>query len=674
MTDLTRATVRWGIIGSGTPRPHGHSIAHAFARGLALSETGGLLAIGSRDQAKADDFGDLFGVPRRYGSYEALLADPDVEAVYIALPNHLHAEWAIASMRAGKHVLCEKPLTLNAAEAMRVVDEARRRDVFLMEAFMYRCHPQTKRLKELLDEGAIGEVRSIEAAFSYDLGPTDENVRASNRMGGGGIMDVGCYTLSMARLIAGAEPVKISGVARIGARTRVDDLAAATLVFPNGILATVNCGLAVRMDPTLRVWGSSGSLVVPNPWQPVAGTNRIIVTAAGSDEPREVVVEASNDRFALEADTVARHIAARQAPEVSWEDTLGNMAALDAWRRSAGLVFDRERPGALRAPAPAVRADARMTYGTMPGMTRPISRLMMGTVSFNIDALPLVCTLLDEFVALGGNAIETAHSYGRGTAERAVGQWLALRDNRQDIVLTTKGCREEVLGQGLRVTPAAISSDLADSLERLQTDYIDLYLLHTDDPGQPVGPIVECLNEHYQAGRIRAFGASNWSTERLQAANDYATSHGLVPFAVGSPNLSLAVWNEPPWPGCLSASAEDLDWYTRQQFALLSWSSQAQGFFTGRYNPEDRSNPDMVRCWYNAENFARLERARAMAREKGVSPTAVVLAYVLCQPFPTFAAIGPRTLEELRTSAEALSVSLTARDLDWLRGRRAPSG
>ena len=671
MATSDKATLTWGILGTG-------AIAGTFARGIAASETGALLAVGSRTQEAADRFGAEFGVQRRYPSYDALLEDPDVQAVYISLPNHLHGEWTIKCARAGKHILCEKPLTTNYAEAMIVLEEVRRAGVFLMEAFMYRCHPQTARLKEIVDAGAIGEVRVIECAFSYNMGPEYENIRLSNEAAGGGIMDVGCYTASMARLLAGAEPDVVQGVAHIGGTSRVDEYAAASLRFPHGIIASLVCGTQARVDDVVRVWGSEGSIELPNPWFPGKGANRILVRHGSDKVPEEILVEGANELYAIEADTVARYIEVRQAPPpcMTWDDSLGNMAVLDAWRRSAGVVFDAEKPEALRRPPPRPRADAAMTYGRIAGVEKPISRLIMGSMMFAPQDLPYSCAMLDSFVELGGNAIDTAHQYGRysrGDAERAIGQWLALRGNREEMVIVTKGVREERLGRGLRVNPAAITSDLADSLERLQTGYVDLYLLHRDDPSYPVDEIVECLNEHYRAGRIRAFGGSNWSSDRLQAANEYARERGLVPFVASSPNFSLAVWNEPPWAGCLSAAVEGTDWYREHQFPLLSWSSQAQGFFTGRYTPEDRSNTEMVRCWYNPENFARLERARELAQRKGVSTAAIALAYVLWQPFPTFALIGPHSIAELRSSAEALEIELTPEEVRWLSLGEAPA-
>jgi aryl-alcohol dehydrogenase-like predicted oxidoreductase len=338
------------------------------------------------------------------------------------------------------------------------------------------------------------------------------------------------------------------------------------------------------------------------------------------------------------------------------------MAVLDAWRRTADVVFDLEKLEALRSPAPRMRTDAPMIYAHIPGIDRPVSRLVMGSMVFSQRDLPTTCAILDYFVSVGGNAIDTAYVYGGGEAERAVGEWMRLRDNRADVVIVGKGAAPGPGGLP-RVTPQDIGADLAESLRRLGTSYIDLYLLHRDDPAIPVGELVRCLNEHHQAGRIRAFGGSNWSTERLQAANDYARAHGLIPFAASSPNFSLARMNEPPWAGCLSASIDGKEWYIAHQFPLLAWSSQAQGFFTGRFTPEDRSHQEMVRCWYSPDNFERLERAREVGRRMGVSANSVALAYVLHQPFPTLALIGPHTIEEARTSAEALDVILTPEDL-----------
>jgi aryl-alcohol dehydrogenase-like predicted oxidoreductase len=312
-----------------------------------------------------------------------------------------------------------------------------------------------------------------------------------------------------------------------------------------------------------------------------------------------------------------------------------------------------------------------MTYGSVPGIDPPISRLIMGTMVCSPSNMPYVHELLDHFVSVGGNCLDTARVYG---TEGAIGQWFSDRGRRDDIVLIAKGVHHDA--NGPRVHPQGIAEDLAASLDLLQTDFIDLYLLHRDDPQYPVGPIVEALNEHRQAGRIRAFGGSNWTHSRLQEANDYAKSHGLTPFVASSPNFSLAVQNEPTWANCISASTlpGEREWYAQNNFPLMSWSSQAQGFFTGRYAKDAPTDGEMVRVWYNDANFERLDRANQMASEKGVTPIQIALAYVLSQPFPTWALIGPRTPAETESTMEGLVLTLTPDEMAWLNLERDSLG
>ena len=336
--------LQWGIIGTG-------KIAQTFAGALKEAATGELLGVASRAQETADAFGEEFGVPRRYSSYEAMLADADVRAVYISLPNHLHSEWVVKCAEAGKQILVEKPFATNVAELTVALDAARAHDVFLMEAFMYRCHPQTAKLYELISAKAIGEVRMIQTHFGYNMGPQYDNIRLQNAAAGGAIMDVGCYCASLARLVAGAalgqpfaEPVKVRGTAVIGETSRVDEWATAALEFEGGILANLTCGAQVNMDATARIWGSAGHILVPHPWFPGKGENKIILKREG-EGTQEVNVHSDRALYTIEADVVAQNLAARQAPHpaMTWDDSRGNQALLDAWRAEVGLVFDGER-------------------------------------------------------------------------------------------------------------------------------------------------------------------------------------------------------------------------------------------------------------------------------------------------------------------------------------------
>lgn len=341
--------LRWGLLATG-------GIARTFALDLPGSATGRLAAVGSRTEAAAERFGTEFGLTADacHGSYEALLADERVDVVYLSTPHPTHAEWAIRCAEAGKHILCEKPLAMNAREGEAIVAAARRHGVFLMEAFMYRCHPQTIRLAEEIRAGAVGEVRLIEATFGFHA-PWDPRHRLFDpALGGGGILDVGCYTVSGARLVAGAargeafaDPEVLTGVGHLG-ETGVDEWAAASLRFPGGVLAQVFCATRQERGHGLRVFGSEGWLEVVEPWAPgrreMPAAIRVFGKEAGLGPgavlTREIVDRTTRGLYALEADVVAASIAAgaTEAPAMSWADSLGNLRALDRWRECLGSV------------------------------------------------------------------------------------------------------------------------------------------------------------------------------------------------------------------------------------------------------------------------------------------------------------------------------------------------
>ncbi len=222
-----------------------------------------LVGVASRDQARADDYAKTWEIKRAYGSYDALLADPDVEAVYISLPNSMHCEWAIKALEAGKHVLCEKPLSRRASEVEAAFDAADRARRLLSEAFMYRHNPQTKRAKQLVDPGAIGELRLIRSAFSYPLYDED-NIRLRTALDGGALMDVGCYAVSGSRLFGG-EPDRVYGEAWFGP-SGTDWVFAGTLRFPGNVVALFDSGTAVTERDELEAIGSAGSLFLDDPW------------------------------------------------------------------------------------------------------------------------------------------------------------------------------------------------------------------------------------------------------------------------------------------------------------------------------------------------------------------------------------------------------------------------
>jgi predicted dehydrogenase/aryl-alcohol dehydrogenase-like predicted oxidoreductase len=659
------ASLNWGILGAG-------GIAKAFAKGLQSSKTGKLLAIGSREIAKAEAFAKEFGAAKSHGSYEALLADPEVHAVYIATPHPYHAEWAIKAAAAKKHLLVEKPIGLNFGEAMAIVEAARLNDVFLMEAYMYRCHPQTHKLVELLREKAIGEVRVINATFSFHAGFNPQGRLFNNALGGGGILDVGGYCTSMARLIAGvatghdfAEPTHVGGAGHLG-QTGADEWAIASLKFPGEILANLSTGVSVNQENVLRIFGSEGNIFIPNPWTPARdGGQCKIVLHRKEKAAQDIVIESPMQLYGIEADTVAQYIDQRQAasPAMSWEDTLGNARLLDRWRQAIGLVYESEKPQSIptvhRRPL-KVAPKNNMKSGRITGLDKNISRLVMGCD--NQSNLPHAAVMFDDFFERGGNAFDTAYIYGGGAQERLLGQWIKARGVRDQVAVIVKGAHSP------HCDPHSISKQLTESLERLGTDHADVYIMHRDNPAIPVGEFVDVLNEHTKAGRIKVFGGSNWELSRVDAANDYARKKGLKSFSVVSNNFSLARMIHPIWGGCIAASDPDSRaWFTKTQIPLLAWSSQARGFFLpGKAAPEKTDDAEMVRTWYSDDNFERLKRVNELAERRHVLPINIALAYVLSQPFPTYALIGPRRLDETESSLRGLDVALSLEEVKWL--------
>jgi aryl-alcohol dehydrogenase-like predicted oxidoreductase len=243
-----------------------------------------------------------------------------------------------------------------------------------------------------------------------------------------------------------------------------------------------------------------------------------------------------------------------------------------------------------------------------------------------------------------------------------LGWWIKNRNVREQVVIIDKGAHTPLCD------PKSVTRQLMESLDRLQTSYLDIYIMHRDNPEIPVGEFVDVLNEHVRAGRIRAFGGSNWSLERVAEANAYAKAKGLQGMSVVSNNFSLARMVDPVWPGCIhSSDAGSRKWLAENQIPLFSWSSQARGFFAdGKAAPERKDDAELVRCWYSEDNFKRLDRAKELARKKGCLPINIALAYVLHQPFPSFPLIGPRTLAETRSSLKALDVTLTPEEVAWL--------
>ncbi|HEX3225977.1 MAG TPA: Gfo/Idh/MocA family oxidoreductase [Gaiellaceae bacterium] len=312
--------VKWGIVSTA-------DINRKVIPGAKASQQVDLVGVASRTQERADAYAQQWGIPRAYGSYDALLADPEIEAVYISLPNTMHCEWSIRAVEAGKHVLCEKPLTRHPDEAAAAFDAADRAGRLLSEAFMYRHNPQTAKLKELVADGAVGELRLIRSAFSYALFD-EQNIRLRTDVEGGALMDVGCYTVSGSRLLGG-EPERVWGEAWFGP-SGTDWVFTGTLRFPGDVLATFDCGTALTNRDELEAVGTEGSLFLDDPWH----CNRPVIEVRRDGGVERVELEHA-DSYRLELENLSAAIRGEGELLLGREDALGQARALEALHESA---------------------------------------------------------------------------------------------------------------------------------------------------------------------------------------------------------------------------------------------------------------------------------------------------------------------------------------------------
>jgi predicted dehydrogenase len=313
--------LRWGILGTA-------SIAiRRVIPALQASSRAKLVAIASRDQQRASDVAAAAGIPRAFGSYERLLDDPAIDAVYIPLPNHLHVPWSVRTLAAGKHVLCEKPIGLNAADAATLVTAAQAHPrLGLVEAFMYRCHPRWEMMRTLVRDGAIGTLGTIHTVFSYEnRNPGD--IRNAPGMGGGAWLDIGCYGVSVARFLFEREPREVRGVAQIDPVLGIDQLTSAMMDFAPGT-ATVSCATQLAPHQSVVVQGSTARLELDLPFNPPSDqpTN---IRITRKDVTRDIVIEPCN-QFVRQADRFAETALDGAPPVISLADSLANMAVLDA--------------------------------------------------------------------------------------------------------------------------------------------------------------------------------------------------------------------------------------------------------------------------------------------------------------------------------------------------------
>ncbi|MFI4859702.1 MAG: Gfo/Idh/MocA family protein [Phycisphaerales bacterium JB063] len=337
-------TLRIGLLGLG-------NIAHQFADGVNAADAGStrctITAAASRSAEKARAFCAPYSIAHALDDYAALIKHPEVDAVYIALPNDMHLEWATRAMESGKHVLCEKPIALDAAQAERMFDVAQTTGRTLVEAFMYRCHPQTRAVVDAVRRGAIGQLKLIRTSFCFNVRSPEGNTRFSAARGGGALMDIGCYCIDLAMLLAGGPPVSSTATGRLH-KSGVDVASDGLLMFQDGVMSTFSCAMDLQASNLAQVCGTEGYLDIPVPWKPAVTGARWLQQgmtppkqeqSGGAAGPyvNEHVVDAGQRLYALEADAFARVVLEGEAPFVSPAESIARMRVLDDLRQQVGV-------------------------------------------------------------------------------------------------------------------------------------------------------------------------------------------------------------------------------------------------------------------------------------------------------------------------------------------------
>ncbi len=314
-------TIKWGILGTS-------SISEVMADAIKASQTSQLVAIGSRSLTKAKHFSNQFSIPRVYDNYEKLLNDDDIDAIYIGLPNHLHKEWIIRCAKAGKNILCEKPFVISVEEAHEVISIINKSNVFCMEALMYKCHPFTEKIQEIVREKVIGEIKLYNATYTAHI------VDVANPAAGGSIRNLGCYPISLIRLLANAEPIEIVGIGRVNPRN-TDNQASVSLKFADESIAVVSTADDIKMAWQFDVYGTKGSIkVITNPWLPKCDNNKMLINLNNDTTPIEVNVDAKKSLYTYQIDLTNRQIMNKDSDnftEKTLLDSLGNTIVLENW-------------------------------------------------------------------------------------------------------------------------------------------------------------------------------------------------------------------------------------------------------------------------------------------------------------------------------------------------------
>ena len=659
-------SIKWGILGTG-------SIAKAFADALQETE-GELVAVASQSLIRAEDFSKPYNCSAVEG-YKSLISLPEVEAIYIATPHPSHFELSAECLRNKKAVLCEKPMTINATETMALIDISRKNNTLLMEAFMYKIHPQTQKLMKVIQENLTSPL-NIRAEFCFSVDVPESHRLVNKELGGGSILDIGCYPMSISRHAVGAvhgknfmNPVSIEGQGELNSQ-EIDLNASAALVFEDGSIAELKSATNLSTASDVEISDGETTVTINQPWHCGEFTDRksqIKLKKANGDEE---LIDITTDKglYALEIDHFSETFKDQNIESnlIPHNDSHGNMIALDTWRKALKVVYDEDRGERRKLPIISLE-NSRESLPALriPGLDKELSRVVFGCD--NQSDTNHAFAMFDHFYKKGGNVFDTAYIYNNGKSDFYLGSWIESRDLREKVVVLGKGAHTP------DCLPEKIRPQLEETLSRMSTSYLDIYCLHRDNESLPVEGFIDTLNELKDEGLIKIFGASNWSLERFKAANDYAREQGKEGFTILSNNFSLAYMNNPVWPGCFSCSEDDyVDYLKENQIAIFPWSSQARGFFldsqefTGAAHVADPNREEQERVWGSADNLERRSRCFELASKKSVDPIQMALSFVLNQEFPSFPLIGPRNFFETESSLEATKIELTKDEVAWL--------
>lgn len=658
--------INWGILGTG-------AIAKAFADALQDTE-GNLIAVASNSLSRAEEFSSSYGCNPVEG-YNNLISLQNVDAIYVATPHPSHFYLTSECLKNHKAVLCEKPMTINATETMALIDLSRKNNTLLMEAFMYKLHPQTKKVAEIVKE-KLNSPLNIKAEFCFSVDVPKTHRLVNKALGGGSILDIGCYPVSMARHITGVlnnknflNPVSIEGNGELNDQG-IDLNASAILIFEDGSKAEIKSATNLSSESEVIISDGETTIIVNQPWHCGEFTDRQseikIINSSGAEE----IIEISSDKgiYALEIDHFTQNFNNKniESHTLPHNDSHGNMITLDSWRRALKVVYEEDR--GEKRKTPIISNDLpreKLPTLRIPGINKDLSRVVFGCD--NQSDTNHAFAMFDHFFKKGGNVFDTAYIYNDGKSDYYLGSWLESRGLREEIVVLGKGAHTP------DCLPEKIRPQLEETLSRMSTSYLDIYCLHRDNEALPVESFIDELNDMRDQGLITVFGASNWSLKRFKEANNYALSVGKQPFTVLSNNFSLAHMNNPVWPGCYSCSEDDyLKYLTDNQISIFPWSSQARGFFldvqefTGLAHVADPNREEQDRVWGSEENLERRSRCFDLASKKDVDPIQMALAFVLNQDFPSFPLIGPRNFFETESSLLATNIELSKEEVLWL--------